>query len=170
MYERRIVDRALALSRQGVTDREITLTRGVSVGAVRHWRYGNRRSVETEDRRRKCPRCGDPSLDRQAYAYLLGLYLGDGHITHHPREVLRLTIACCDGWPGLMDAAAQAMAAVMPSSSVGRLQRSGCTVVNSYSKHWACLFPATQCHLVKLAVFCLPHIHSDTSGVLWITC
>lgn len=29
----------------------------------------------------------------------------------------------------------------MPTSSVGRLQRTGCTIVNSYSKHWACLFP-----------------------------
>jgi hypothetical protein len=80
-------------------------------------------------------------LDRRAYAYLLGLYLGDGHIAHHKRDVLRLTIACCEYWPGLIEAASEATAAVMPRSSVGRLQRPGCTVVNSYSKHWGCLFP-----------------------------
>ncbi|GAB3981798.1 hypothetical protein GCM10029978_083720 [Actinoallomurus acanthiterrae] len=114
---------------------------GVSVGAVRHWKYGNRRANSNVDPRGTCPRCSDRPLDRRAYAYLLGLYLGDGHIAHHRREVLRLTIACCDDWPGLMDLAAEAVAAVMPHSSVGRLQRTGCTLVNSYSKHWACLFP-----------------------------
>lgn len=93
------------------------------------------------DPRRTCPRCSDRPIDHSAYSYLLGLYLGDGHIAHHRRGVLRLTIACCDGWPGLIDAAAEAIAVVMPASSVGRLQRPGCTIVNSYSKHWACLFP-----------------------------
>jgi hypothetical protein len=141
MYDRKIVDQALALSRQGIPDREVARICGVSVGAVRHWRYGNRRTDEKDEHRRQCPRCGDRPLDRRSYSYLLGLYLGDGHIAHHRRDVLRLTIACCDDWPGLMDAAAEAIAAVMPGSSVGRLRKIGCTSVNSYSKHWACLFP-----------------------------
>jgi hypothetical protein len=33
------------------------------------------------------------------------------------------------------------MAAVMPTSSVCRVQRIGCTEVKSTSKHWPCLFP-----------------------------
>lgn len=141
MYDRKIVDHALSLSRQGVPDRDVARICGVSVGAVRHWRYGTRRGDEAEEKRRECPRCGDQPLDRGAYAYLLGLYLGDGHITHHRREVLRLTIACCDEWPGLIDLAAEAIATVMPGSAVGRLRSTGCTLVNSYSKHWACVFP-----------------------------
>ena len=52
-------------------------------------------------------------MDESAYAYLLGLYLGDGHIVHGPRDVYVLAIACSDDWPGLMAAARQAMAAVM---------------------------------------------------------
>jgi hypothetical protein len=141
MYDRKIVDRALSLSRQGVADRDVARLCGVSVGAVRHWRYGSRRADAVRERGRECPRCGDRRLDRSAYAYLLGLYLGDGHIAHHRRGVLRLTIACSDEWPGLIDLAVATVAAVMPGSSVGRLRSTGCTIVNSYSKHWICLLP-----------------------------
>jgi hypothetical protein len=80
-------------------------------------------------------------MDESSYAYLLGLYLGDGHIVHGPRDVYVLAIACSDDWPGLMAAARQAMAAVMPASSVCGVKQTGCTMKKSYSKHWACLFP-----------------------------
>lgn len=80
-------------------------------------------------------------MDESSYAYLLGLYLGDGHIVRGPRDVYVLAIACSDDWPGLMAAARQAMAAVMPASSVSGVKQTGCTMIKSYSKHWACLFP-----------------------------
>lgn len=80
-------------------------------------------------------------MDESAYAYLLGLYLGDGHLTRGRREVYALSLACCDGWPGLITAARDAMSAVMPASSVFSVQRIGCTEVKSTSKHWLCLFP-----------------------------
>jgi hypothetical protein len=80
-------------------------------------------------------------MDEPAYAYLLGLYLGDGHVTRGRRDVYALSIACSDGWPGLMVAARRAMSAIMPTSSVCCVQQTGCTIVKSYSKHWTCLFP-----------------------------
>ena len=47
-------------------------------------------------------------MDESAYAYLLGLYLGDGHNTRGRRDVFALWIACCDeglfhsdGWRGV---------------------------------------------------------------------
>src|SRR5689334_12914158 len=92
-------------------------------------------------RRITCPRCHARAMDESSYAYLLGLYLGDGHIVHGPRDVYVLAIACSDDWPGLMTAARQAMAAVMPTSSVCGVKQTGCTMIKSYSKHWACLFP-----------------------------
>jgi hypothetical protein len=88
-----------------------------------------------------CPRCHGRSLHESAYAYLLGLYLGDGHIVRGRREVYVLAIACSDDWPGLMAAARQALSIVMPLSSVSGVRQSGCTMVKSYSKHWPCLFP-----------------------------
>jgi hypothetical protein len=80
-------------------------------------------------------------MDEVAYAYLLGLYLGDGWLTRGAKDVFALSISCCDYWPGLMAAAKSAMVAVMPTSSVFRVQRIGCTEVKSTSKHWPCLFP-----------------------------
>jgi hypothetical protein len=75
-----------------------------------------------------------------AYAYLLGLYLGDGHIVSK-RQQHHLSVYCCDGWPGLIDDAEAAMRTVMPRASVGRHAKPGCTEVKSYSMHWPCLFP-----------------------------
>ena len=80
-------------------------------------------------------------MNESAYAYLLGLYLGDGHITHGRRDVFAVSIFCSDDWPGLLTAARNAMATVMPSSSVFCVKRQGCTEVKSTSKHWPCLFP-----------------------------
>jgi len=80
-------------------------------------------------------------MDEPAYAYLLGLYLGDGFLARGRRDVYALWLACCDEWPGLLAAAKKAMSAVMPTSSVCSVQHPGCTMVKSYSKHWPCLFP-----------------------------
>jgi hypothetical protein len=80
-------------------------------------------------------------LDEPAYAYLLGLYLGDGYLIRQPKDVYLLSIACCDAWPGLIAAAKDAARRVMPSSAVFSRQRIGMTEVKTTSKHWPCLFP-----------------------------
>lgn len=109
---------------------------------VRHWRYGNRRAAQARRyQRSRCPRCDRRPLDKCAYAYLLGLYLGDGCITRGRRDVYALSVLCSDRWPGLLRAARSAMSAVMPTSSVFCVHRIGCTEVKSTSKHWTCLFP-----------------------------
>lgn len=139
MYPHRTVEFALLLSRLGVVDRENAQICGVSVRTIRHWRNGTRRNAA--ERIARCPRCDGKALDEDAYAYLLGLYLGDGHITHGRRGVYALNIKCTACWPGLIDAAHEAMAAAMPTSSVFRVTRTGCIEVKCWSKHWPCLFP-----------------------------
>jgi hypothetical protein len=67
--------------------------------------------------------------------------LGDGHLAHGRKDVFRLDIACCDDWPGLTEAAARTMGAVMPANAVGRRKRQGCTMVCTTSKRLPCLFP-----------------------------
>ncbi|MEV7007611.1 helix-turn-helix domain-containing protein [Streptosporangium sp. NPDC051022] len=143
MHPRETVERALRLSAQGLLDRQVAELCGVSLSAVQKWRTGTRRVHEEQDRRHfhSCPRCHGRTLDHSAYAYLLGLYLGDGHIVLCRKGVYQLSLACCDDWPGLMEAAAEAMATVMPTSSVSRRQLRGCVEIKSYSKHWTCLFP-----------------------------
>jgi hypothetical protein len=139
MYPRATVDIAESLSGLGVLDRENAAICGVSVAAIRHWRRGSRRSCGEGGP--LCPRCHDRTLDERAYAYLLGLHLGDGHLTVSRKDVWALSITCCDGWPGLMAQARLAMSAVMPCSKVFAVARMGCTEIKSTSKHWRCLFP-----------------------------
>jgi hypothetical protein len=144
MYPQATVNTALHLSATGILDRENAQICGVSVAAIRHWRSGRRRGIAHGPaalRRTGCPRCHGRSMDESAYAYLLGLYLGDGHIARGRRDVYVLSIACSDDWPGLLGTARGAMSAVMPASSVCCVQQPGCTAVKSYSKHWPCLFP-----------------------------
>jgi len=77
----------------------------------------------------------------EPYAYLLGLYLGDGCISLMKRGVFLLRIACCEAYPHLMDLCEEAIHAVMPRNKVFRTPAIGCTAVSCCSKHWLCLFP-----------------------------
>ncbi len=144
MYPQSTVDLAKFLSDIGVLDRENAEICGVSVRSVRHWRHGDRRRFDARERvgAPNCPRCHGRPLDELAYSYLLGLYLGDGHIVHTRKSYL-LAVACADSWPGLIVEARQATRRVMPSSSVFLRSRRGiaCTYVQSVSKHWPCPFP-----------------------------
>jgi hypothetical protein len=142
MYPQATVDRVRALSKQGLYDREVAQITGVPLWTVRKWRTGKRRAPGTDGRqKRNCPRCDGALLDEPAYAYLLGLYLGDGFLTRQLKDVYLLSIACCDAWPGLIEAAKDATRQVMPLSAVFSRQRIGMTEVKSTSKHWPCLFP-----------------------------
>jgi hypothetical protein len=75
--------------------------------------------------------------------YLLGLYLGDGHIVHHRRGVYRLTITLDSRYPGIIAECQDAVQAVMPGGRVGLHFRHGgtCAWVTNSSKQWPCLFP-----------------------------
>jgi hypothetical protein len=146
MYPRATVNMALRLSAIGILDQENARICGVSIAAIRHWRCGRRRSPHgtAAQRRANCPRCHGRAMDESAYAYLLGLYLGDGHITRGRRDVFVLSLFCSDAWPGLIAAARCALSAVMPASGVFCVQRQGCMEVNSTSKHWPCLSPPAR--------------------------
>jgi hypothetical protein len=141
MYSRKTVDKALALHRFGWSNNHIASECGVSQPTVNHWINGRRRAhAKDAERTAYCPICGTGEVDPAAYAYLLGLYLGDGYIGTISKGVDYLTIACCDTWPGLIDACEAALARVFPVS-VFRVQRQGCTEVKAGSKHWRCVFP-----------------------------
>lgn len=129
------------LSAIGLRDGDVSAVVDVPIATIRHWRSGRRRSSKHSESTRPCPRCGNGELDVSAYAYLLGSYLGDGHLSVGRRGVWALSIYCDDGWPGIMAATRAAMTAVLPRSSVCHVPRTGCVAVKSYSKHWPCLLP-----------------------------
>jgi hypothetical protein len=142
MYDMGTRKRALTLVAQGRSLNSVSKETGVSRAAIRSWQI----RIEPLDwnRAQPCPRCCDapqgPS-DSVAYAYLLGLYLGDGCISRLRSGAYFLRIACADAWPGLIDACAEAMQILRPANKVFRVQRQGCQYVTCYSKHWPCLFP-----------------------------
>jgi hypothetical protein len=76
-----------------------------------------------------------------AYSYLLGMYLGDGCISRHPRA-WRLRIVLDDKYPRIIDRCSEAIDALMPGQRAATLRRpNNCTEVSLYSKHWPCLLP-----------------------------
>ena len=74
------------------------------------------------------------------YAYLLGLYLGDGMLSMGRRNVWRLRISLDATYPQIIAQAQRAMADVS-ERRVGAVARPGCLEVWAYWKHWRCLFP-----------------------------
>lgn len=136
--------KAITLLRGGARNAEVARSLNVPLGTVGYWKHLDRaRRGECPGRHDpKCPRCDGRDLDEPAYSYLLGLYLGDGHISHYSEHrVPNLMITCTESWPGLMDACEAAMGAVFPENSTCRVRRTGCTNVKVYSKHLHCLFP-----------------------------
>jgi hypothetical protein len=82
------------------------------------------------------------ALPPAAYAYLLGLYLGDGHVATAGRSH-RLTIKLDAAYPGIVEAAAAAVTAVLPGHAVAvrphPTQR--CVAVSAHSILWPQLLP-----------------------------
>ncbi|MFC5063060.1 hypothetical protein [Actinomycetospora atypica] len=141
MHPQITVDAARKLYDEGEGPSAIARRLGLPVSTVRHWCVDRGRPPTTPGRRERCPRCHQVPLDQWEYAYLLGSYLGDGHITVGRRDVAALSMYCGDAYPGIRAEVEQAMSAVMPTSSVSSVQRRGCREVKSYSTHWTCLFP-----------------------------
>jgi hypothetical protein len=78
----------------------------------------------------------------ESYAYLLGLYLGDGCVVRHARTT-RLVIMLGGAYPEIVAAAAAAMqcAAGDRRVSILTVKDSRAIAVQSYSKHWPDVFP-----------------------------
>lgn len=144
MYSRKIVDETFRLKARGLTDKQIAAQTGVSVQAIRHWRYGTRRNPASTKANWHdyCPRCSTAMIHEEAYAYLLGAYLGDGHITESKPKpgLFALSIFYDNKYPQLIAYCLAAMGAVFPVKPFP-VQRQGCTEIKAYSKHWTCIFP-----------------------------
>ncbi|MEU1192863.1 helix-turn-helix domain-containing protein [Streptomyces sp. NPDC005859] len=135
--------KAVTLLRNGTRNADVARQFNVPLGTVSYWKHMDRaKRGECPGRTHPpCPRC-DGDLDSPAYSYLLGLYLGDGHIIQNrAMRVPSLSISCADAHPGLMDECERAMRSVFSGNSVCRVRRKGCHEVKLYSKHLWCLFP-----------------------------
>lgn len=141
MHPPEIRARARRLYLAGATVAEAARAVGVSYPTVRQW-CKVRPEPKQQGTELRCFRCRsdvDNPTDPEQYAYLLGLYLGDGHLVTTARVPV-LRVSCADAWPGLITACEKAMRNVL-AGAVQRVRHQGCVVVQSYGKHWPCLLP-----------------------------
>ncbi|MEW2156668.1 helix-turn-helix domain-containing protein [Streptomyces sp. NPDC007189] len=135
MYDISTRKRALALLAQGRSLNSVSKETGMSRAAIRSWQH------RLEPLPGPVTPDPGPPADDSAYAYLLGLYLGDGCISAHPRTGYYLRIACADAWPDLLRQCREAITKVRPGVGVYAVQKQGCSMVTSYSRHGPRLFP-----------------------------
>ena len=149
MRSREEVQPVLQLASQGLSQSEIARRTGIPRLTISGWVRGQLPHTHRDGHlgRRSCPACGHPEhratdLDRAAYGYLLGMYLGDGYIARFPRSAcLRITLD--SRYPRVIGECVRAMRAVVPENAVSvvRCRPHRCVKVQAYSKQWSCLFP-----------------------------
>jgi hypothetical protein len=106
---------------QGFSDYRIAALTGVPRATVLRWR-----------RRDHPPHAGLASVvasewtvvEPVAYCYLLGTYLGDGHVTHKPPGRWVLRVACDQRYPRIIDEVREAMEATFPERRSTRIRSS----------------------------------------------
>ncbi len=143
------MDTVLSMGRRGLNNSAISRATGIPRSTVAQWQNGRTPKFGAErNRGGACARCGPigdpfPWLVVYQYAYLLGMYLGDGCLLAHPRKVFRLHITLDAAHPVLAAECLTAMELTMPSSkaSMRRSRRARMFDLVSYSQHWPHLFP-----------------------------
>jgi hypothetical protein len=134
-------DEVRRLSAAGMNDCAISRQTGIPRPTVRDWR----RRPPTRLLHPASSTCGVvhdfATLPPAPYAYLLGMYLGDGCISRHKR-VWRLRITCDTQYPAIIARCRKAIDMLMPKQRAGIVWRPGrCADVSHCSKHCPCYFP-----------------------------
>jgi hypothetical protein len=144
LHTRNEVDVALRLVAEGWSDYRIARATGISRRTILDWRHGRVPAFGSHGRRRQsaCPRCDGVPIDEPAYAYLLGLYLGDGHISKLGRTY-RLRIFQDERYQLLIDLAKRTIIRVrgIGGCRVAVVHNVGCVAVSAYWNHWPCVLP-----------------------------
>jgi hypothetical protein len=129
--------RALQLLGDGESLSAVSRATGISRAALREWRHQDPQR-RTTGACWMCEQTGPPT--RAGYARLLGYYLGDGCLSQ-VGSVHALRVACDRAYPGIIEDVTAAIGEVRPGARVQHVRAPGVVVVQSYWKHWPCLFP-----------------------------
>jgi len=130
------IDAVLALVDIGLSDYEVSRKTGVSRSTVQNWR----RFGVPEVRARRAQVVGRP-LDATSYAYLLGMYLGDGWVGR-VGTTWSLRVVLDSSYPDIVRECASAMAGVAPRRVTALLRKDHSVVVlGSHGPDWRYLFP-----------------------------
>lgn len=144
LHSHREVEAVQRLFEAGWNNCQISRSTGIPLSTIWNWRHGLTPSHSRTGIGKlpsECPRCDGVPLDEAAYSYLLGLYLGDGHIVVGPRTS-RLSIYQDARYPHLVSLAGTAIDRVLPlGNKPFKVARDGCMEVCGYWLHWTCVFP-----------------------------
>lgn len=141
MHSERTVRVALDLATTGVSPSEIAARLRVPRATVRGWLAGAVPHVRRSQDGYRCTTDHKFGLLPPSYVYLLGLYLGDGCISAHPRGVYRLRIVLDVKYPGIISSAAAALGDIRGRRAHVQTRPKNCVEVSGYWQHWPCLFP-----------------------------
>ena len=141
----REVEAVLWLAEMGLSRRQITAVSGLPYNTVAKWLRGELPAYARHGS--SCEACGAPvrhrvGIPQEAYAYLLGLYLGDGHIAPFARtSCLRIYLDAA--YPRIVGECIRAVRQVMPANPRQRRPPwpRELVIVSVYSQAWPCLFP-----------------------------
>jgi hypothetical protein len=144
VYEPKASSAVALLYAMGLSRKGISRCTGISVRTISRWLThgppGAGPRTQTGTLRRRNAEMTRNELIRQmslpAYAYLLGLYLGDGHIARATKGVFRLRIFLDSCYPVIVGEAVTAIAAVLPRNkpSAAKHPRDNLVIVSCYSK------------------------------------
>jgi hypothetical protein len=135
----------MALVAQGLSDYEVARRTGLPRSTILNWRRGKVPRLPSADVPR-CESCGMPKHDftdlpPDAYAYLLGQYLGDGTVCRVGSS-LCLRIASDAQYTGIISECCDAIAAIRGRQpNVRHHTDKRMATINSYWRAWPCLLP-----------------------------
>lgn len=95
----------------------------------------------------KNPLDGKDELFRERYAYLLGIFLGDGCLSKDKKNVYRIRVSCDAKYTGIIQKIQSTIEHILPNNKVGLVIHEmnkgipSCIDVCCYSKDWVLLFP-----------------------------
>lgn len=134
------IQQALYLLDQGLSIKQVSQELDIPYFTVRDWKK-DPSILQRFQSRNANQQYNFAQLPKETYAYLLGLYLGDGCITADKKGVYRLRIFLDAIYPNIISQCEQAMLTIFPDNKVGFFKKDGCYDVHMSSKKWVQLFP-----------------------------
>ena len=138
VWPRETYDRALGLLADGLSINSVARLVGVPRATVGYW---SRRPARRQ-RGLVVPANWRPP-EASAYAYLLGAYLGDGHVTRNGNSVT-LHVSLDAGHPSIVEEIACAIGAIVPARPIHRFEsdrRGRVVVLRATAPVWIAAFP-----------------------------
>jgi hypothetical protein len=146
MHGPEIRQEALRLVGAGINDCEIARRLGLPRSTVRDWRRPSYVPKSPRGEVELCPRCWRACrpirFTAEDYAELLGLYLGDGHISQMARAQ-RLRLFLDAKYPTIVSEADALLRRVFPGNRICRQTRHNGAMIELfvYHQHLGCLLP-----------------------------